>query len=140
MATNTNPIGNFSYGGLIRRGTRPGACGEATGRWRQIPRLAPACGRDLGTPSPPLLLVLRRPRWVWTLEAFARGPFLFRIVARPAFFFSRDERILGLLAHIEMGQRDGPSGRLVVVAHGLTYAFGHYCAQWTQYQPVCCLI
>ena len=68
------------------------------------------------------------------------GPFLFRIVDRPAFFFSRDERILGLLAHIEMGQRDGPSGRLVVVAHGLTYAFSHYCAQWTEYQPVCCLI
>lgn len=66
----------FSYGGLIRRGTRPGACGEATGRWRQIPRLAPACGRDPGTTSPPPLLVLRRPRWVWTLEAFARGPLL----------------------------------------------------------------
>ena len=41
-------------------------------------------------------------------------------------FSLTDERILRLLAHIEMGQRDGP--------------IGSGSPRWTEYQPVCCLI
>ena len=34
-----------------QEGARPGACGEATGMWRRLRRLAPVCGRDPANPS-----------------------------------------------------------------------------------------
>lgn len=41
----------FLTKGANPEGSRPGACGEATGRWRRLPRLARASGRDPATPS-----------------------------------------------------------------------------------------
>jgi hypothetical protein len=62
-------------------GSRPGACGEATGRWSRLRRLAPGSGRDPTTPSTRLLLAC-------------------------TFYGDRDELLAGLSLSLSLHRRD----------------------------------